>query len=83
MEKPCMARNQEALVQWAVNKSQEYLDSATDHIDSGRTYPAAEEIFRSVESSFTALLYSEGIEKIEYREYGGKLTETGSSILNT
>lgn len=69
-----MARNQERRVQWAIKKSQEYHDSATDNIEAGRTYPAAEEIFRSVESSLTALLYSVGIEEIEYPRYGENLT---------
>ena len=69
-----MARNQERRVQWAIQRSQENLDSATDNIKAGRTYPAAEEIFRSVESSLTALLYSVGIIKIEYPKYGEKLT---------
>jgi len=69
-----MVRNQERRTQWAVNKSQEYLDSATDNIMAGRTFPAAEEIFKCVESCLTALLYNEGIVKIEYHEYGGNLT---------
>jgi hypothetical protein len=69
-----MAGSRERRVQWAIKKSQENLDSATDNIEAGRTYPAAEEIFRSVESSLTALLYSVGVEVIEYPQYGGKLT---------
>ena len=69
-----MAGSQERRVQWAIKKAQENLDSATDNIEEGRTYPAAEEIFRSVESSLTALLYSVGVEVIEYHRYDGKLT---------
>ena len=73
MERHCMARSQERRVQWAIRKSQEFLDSASNNIDEGRTYPAAEDIFRSVESSLTALLYNEGITTIEYPQYGENL----------
>lgn len=65
-----MAKNQEERVQWSVQKSQEYLDSAIVNIKAERTFPAAEEIFRSVESSLTGLLYSVGIVEIEYPRYG-------------
>ena len=63
-----MEKNQERRIRWVVNKSQEYFDSATDNIKAKRTFPAAEEIFKCVESSLTALLYNEGIVKIEYQE---------------
>jgi HEPN domain-containing protein len=65
-----LARNPQERVQWSIQKSQEYLDSAIENIKAKRTYPAAEEIFRSVESSLTGLLYSIGIIKIEYPRYG-------------
>jgi hypothetical protein len=66
--------NREERVQWALQKAQEYLDSAITNIQAGRKYPAAEDIFRSVESSLTAILYNEGIQTIEYDDWSRKFT---------
>jgi len=54
------------LVRWCLRKAEEYLHSAQENIRAGRLFPAAEEIFRSVESSLEALLYNFGVRKIEY-----------------
>jgi HEPN domain-containing protein len=69
-----MVRSQQERVQWSVKKAQEYYDSAIHNIEANRRYPAAEEIFRSVESCLTALLYNEGITRIEYKDWNGVLT---------
>jgi uncharacterized protein (UPF0332 family) len=61
-----MAKSREDLVRWCLNKAEEYLQSAQENIRVGRLFPAAEEIFRSVESSLEALLYNFGVRKIEY-----------------
>ena len=61
-----MARSREDLVKWCLKKAEEYLQSAQENIRAGRLFPAAEEVFRSVESTLEALLYSFGIRKIEY-----------------
>jgi len=37
------------LVKWCLKKAEEYLQSAQENIRAGRLFPAAEEIFRSVE----------------------------------
>ncbi len=47
-------------------KAEEYLQSAQENIRANRLFPAAEEIFRSIETSLEALLYSFGVRKIEY-----------------
>jgi len=69
-----LARNPQERVQWSLQKAQEYLDSAQDNIIAERFYPAAEDIFRSVEGSLTTLLYNEGISNIEYKNWEGTLT---------
>ncbi len=61
-----MAKSREDLVRWCLRKAEEYLHSAQENIRAGRLFPAAEEIFRSVESSLEALLYNFGVRKIEY-----------------
>lgn len=69
-----MGLSQRGRVEWSLRKAREYLESAGDNLAAGRCYPAAEDIFRSVESSLTALLYNEGIASIEYRDWSGTLT---------
>ena len=69
-----MVRSQQERVQWSVKKAQEFYDSAIQNIEANRRYPAAEEVFRSVESCLTALLYNEGITRIEYKDWTGTLT---------
>ena len=69
-----MVRSQRERVQWSVKKAQEFYDSAIQNIEANRRYPAAEEVFRSVESCLTALLYNEGITRIEYKNWTGTLT---------
>jgi len=54
------AKNREDLVKWCLKKAEEYLQSAQENIRAGRLFPAAEEIFRSVESALEALLYNFG-----------------------
>ena len=61
-----MAKSREDTVKWCIRKSEEYLESAQDNIRASRLFPAAEEVFRSVESTLEALLYSRGVKKIEY-----------------
>ena len=61
-----MAKSREDLVKWCLKKAEEYLQSAQENIRVGRLFPAAEEIFRSVESTLEALLYNFGVKKIEY-----------------
>jgi len=74
-----MARSREDLVKWCLKKAEEYLQSAQENIQAGRLFPAAEEIFRSVESALEALLYNFGIRKIEYP--GGRTKFTGRLAL--
>ena len=69
-----MARNRADLVKWALQKSVEYLESAQANIEAERLFPAAEEVFRSVENSLEALLYSRGVKRIEYPGTRGKFT---------
>jgi HEPN domain-containing protein len=71
-----MAKSREDLVRWCLNKAEEYLQAAQENIRAGRLFPAAEEIFRSVESSLEALLYNFGVRRIEYpgtRKFTGRL----------
>lgn len=72
-----MAKNREDSAKWCLEKSEEYLRSAQDNIQARRYFPAAEEVFRSVESALEALLYSRGVKKIEYpglsRSFTGRL----------
>ena len=69
-----MARSQQERVQWSLQKAREYLESAQDNILAERRYPAAEDIFRSVETGLTTLIYNAGITSIEYRNWDGTLT---------
>jgi len=69
-----MAKSREDLVKWSLRKAEEYLQSAQANVDAGRLFPAAEEIFRSVESSLEALLYHFGVRKIEYPGRRAKFT---------
>ena len=72
-----MAKSREDTVKWCLRKSEEYLQSAQDNIRASRLFPAAEEVFRSVESTLEALLYSRGAKKIEYpgseKKFTGRL----------
>jgi len=61
-----MARNREDTVKWCLKKAEEYLQSAQENIRAHRLFPAAEEIFRSIETSLEALLYNFGVRKVEY-----------------
>ena len=61
-----MAKSREDSVKWCLKKAEEYLQSAQENIRVNRLFPAAEEIFRSVESTLEALLYNFGVSKIEY-----------------
>lgn len=49
-----------------MKKAEEYLQSASSNIKAGRLFPAAEEIFRAVETLLEAMLYHFGIREIEY-----------------
>lgn len=69
-----MGRSRGGLASWALQKAEEYLESAQANIDAGRLFPAAEEVFRSVENSLEALLYSRGVRRIEYPGVRGKFT---------
>jgi len=46
-----MAKSREDLVRWRLQKAEEYLLSASENLKAGRLFPAAEEIFRTVETS--------------------------------
>jgi HEPN domain-containing protein len=52
-----MERSRAGLVKWALSKADEYLQSASDNLKAERLFPAAEEIFRAVETALEALLY--------------------------
>jgi uncharacterized protein (UPF0332 family) len=69
-----MAKSREDLVKWCLRKAEEYLQSAQENIRAGRLFPAAEEIFRSVESTLEAFLYNFGVRKIEYPSERTKFT---------
>lgn len=69
-----MARSRGGLARWALQKAEEYLGSAQANIEAGRLFPAAEEVFRSVENSLEALLYGRGVTRIEYPGSRGKFT---------
>lgn len=72
-----MAKSREDLVKWAIDKAEQYLKSAKDNLSYERLYPAAEDIFRTVETSLEALLYYNGVKKIEYpgkrKKFTGRL----------
>ena len=61
-----MEKSREDLVKWAIDKAEQYLKSAKDNLSNGRLYPAAEDIFRTIETSLEAFLYYNGIKKLEY-----------------
>ncbi len=69
-----MGRSRGGLASWALQKAEEYLESARANIEAGRLFPAAEEVFRSVENSLEALLYTRGVRRIEYPGSRGKFT---------
>jgi HEPN domain-containing protein len=69
-----MVRSRGGLARWALQKAEEYLESAQANIEAGRLFPAAEEVFRSVENSLEALLYGRGVRRIEYPGSRGKFT---------
>lgn len=50
------------------------MESARQNLDENRLFPAAEEIFRSVETTLEALLYHFGTRKIEYPGKAKKFT---------
>jgi HEPN domain-containing protein len=72
-----MAKSREDSVSWSLRKAEEYLESARKNIDESRLFPAAEEIFRAVETTLEALLYHFGTKKIEYpgkkKKFTGRL----------
>lgn len=71
-----MVQNREELVKWALQKAEEYFSAAKSNFEAGRLYPAAEEIFRAIETALEALLYYQGIRKIEYpgeKKFTGRL----------
>lgn len=61
-----MVKSREDLVKWSLKKAEEYLQSAQDNIQNKRLFPAAEEIFRAMETALESLLYHHGTKKIEY-----------------
>lgn len=69
-----MGKSREDLVRWAIDKAEQYLKSAKDNLVKERLYPAAEDIFRTLETSLEALLYHNGIKKIEYPSKKKKFT---------
>jgi HEPN domain-containing protein len=71
-----MAKSREDLVRWSMRKAEEYLESAQNNLGEGRLYPAAEEIFRVIETTLEAMLYYYGVRKIEYpgkKRFKGRL----------
>jgi len=72
-----MARSREDLVRWSLRRAEEFLESAEKNLDEERLFPAAEEIFRVVETALEALLYHFGVRKIEYpgrrKKFTGRL----------
>ena len=72
-----MAKSREDLVRWSPDKAEEFMQSARRNLDEGRLFPAAEEIFRAVETTLECLLYNFGVRKIEYpgsiKKFTGRL----------
>lgn len=72
-----MEKNRKGLAEWALERAEEYLQSAKSNFAEGRLYVAAEEAFRAMENSLEALLYARGIETIRYpgktSDYKGRL----------
>lgn len=69
-------RSPDDLAEWGLRKAQ-FLDSAKKNLDEHRLFPAAEEIFRTVETTLEALLYRFGVRRIEYpgrrKKFTGRL----------
>lgn len=65
------------MVRWSLTKAEEFLESARRNLDEDRLFPAAEEIFRVVETTLEALLYHFGVSRIEYpagrKKFTGRL----------
>ena len=55
-----MGKSQSDLYNWSLTKAEEYLESASANLQNNRLYPAAEELFRVVETSLEAMLYHYG-----------------------
>ena len=72
-----MGKSRGDLVKWAIDKAEQYLNSAKANLEERRFHPAAEDIFRTMETSLEALLYYNGISKIEYpgkkKKFTGRL----------
>jgi len=72
-----MEKNQGDLAEWALQKAEQYLQSAKSNFEEDRMFVAAEEAFRAIENSLEAMLYSQGISKIAYpgkdKEFTGRL----------
>lgn len=72
-----MAKSREDSVKWSLNKAEEFLESARRNLNEDRLFPAAEEIFRVVETTLEALLYHFGVRRIEYpgdrKKFTGRL----------
>jgi uncharacterized protein (UPF0332 family) len=65
------------LADWALQKTEQYLQSAKSNLEGDRLFVAAEEAFRAIENSLEAMLYSQGVSKIAYpgkdKEFTGRL----------
>lgn len=72
-----MANDQKDLADWALQKAEQYLQSAKSNFEEDRMFVAAEETFRAIENSLEVMLYSQGISKIAYpgkdKEFTGRL----------
>ncbi|MCD6522822.1 MAG: hypothetical protein J7K68_03655 [Candidatus Diapherotrites archaeon] len=72
-----MEKNRKELFEWCMNKAQQFLNSAHQNLLENRLFPAAEEIFRAVETTLEALLYLKGVKRIRYpgreKEFRGRL----------
>lgn len=72
-----MEKSQAGLVEWSLKKAEEYLQSANANLLEKRMFPAAEDIFRAIETTLEAMVYIEGFKKISYpgreKEFTGRL----------
>jgi HEPN domain-containing protein len=72
-----MARSREDLVRWALRRAEENFASAAANLEAARLFAAAENIFRTVETTLEALLYFYGVREIEYpgrrKKFTGRL----------
>lgn len=68
-----MVKDQGDSVNWCFRKAEEYLQLAQNHLRASM-FPAAEEIFRPVETVLEALLRLRGLDKVEYPGVGKKFT---------